>query len=76
MKKFIRTGNPYIWLTAGTPDHLPPDDLRISCTIMVNGFGIFWPRKVVRVTLYDGTVALEKLQTGVYPHQKGLFGRN
>lgn len=74
MKKFIRTGNPYIWLTAGTLTICLLMICGLVVLIMVNGFGIFWPRKIVRVTLYDGTVALGEIaKRESIPHQKGSF---
>ncbi|GAN35391.1 MAG: phosphate ABC transporter permease PstA [Candidatus Brocadia sp. AMX2] len=71
MKKIFRTGNPSIWLTAGT---LTVCLLMISgliVLIMVNGFGIFWPRKIVQFTLRDGTVTLGEIaKKESIPHQK------
>lgn len=74
MKKLFRTGNPYIWLTAGT---LTVCLLMISglvVLIMVNGFGIFWPRKIVQFTLQDGTVVLGEIaKQESIPHQKNAY---
>lgn len=74
MKKLFRTGNPYIWLTAGT---LTVCLLMISgliVLIMVNGFGIFWPRRIVQFTLQDGTVALGEIaKRESIPHQKNAY---
>lgn len=74
MKKIFRTGNPYIWLTAGT---LTVCLLMISgliVLIMINGFGVFWPRQVVKFTLRDDTVALGEIaKREPIPHQKGAF---
>ncbi len=74
MKKFIRTGNPYIWLTAGTLTICLLMICGLVVLIMVNGFGIFWPREVARITLYDGTVALGEIaKRESIPHQKDSF---
>ncbi len=74
MKNFLRSGNPYIWLTAGT---LTACLLMISglvVLIMINGFGIFWPRKIVQFTLRDGTVILgEVTKRESIPHQKDAY---
>lgn len=74
MKKFLRSGNPYIWLTAGT---LTACLLMISglvVLIMINGFGIFWPHKIVQFTLQDGTVLLGEIaKREPIPHQKDAY---
>lgn len=74
MRKFIRTGNPYIWLTAGTLTICLLMICGLIVLIMIHGFGIFWPREVVRVTLHDGTVALGEIaKRESIPHQKHAF---
>ncbi len=74
MKKFLRTGNPYIWLTSGT---LTLCLLMISgliVLIMIHGFGAFWPRKIVRYALQDGTVALGEIaKRESIPHKEGAY---
>ncbi|OQZ02001.1 MAG: phosphate ABC transporter, permease protein PstA [Candidatus Brocadia sp. UTAMX2] len=74
MKKFLRSGNHYIWLTAGT---LTVCLLMISgliVLIMINGFDIFWPRQIVQFTLRDGTVVMgEVAGRELVPHQKGAY---
>lgn len=71
MRKFFRTGNPYIWLTAGTLTICLLMICGLIVLIMVNGFGIFWPRKIVKFTLKDGAVALgEIVKRESIPQQK------
>jgi phosphate transport system permease protein len=53
---FWRSGEPYIWLTAGA---LATALLMVGgllAIIVVNAAGFFWPSEVVRLTLKDGTV--------------------
>lgn len=74
MKKFIRTGNPYIWLTAGTLTICLLMICGLIVLIMANGFSIFWPRRIVQFTLQDGTVALGEIaKRESIPHQKNAY---
>ncbi|MCF6159010.1 MAG: phosphate ABC transporter permease PstA [wastewater metagenome] len=74
MKKIFRTGNPYIWLTAGTLTVCLLMICGLIVLIMVNGFGIFWPRRIVQFTLQDGTVALGEIaKRESIPHQKNAY---
>ncbi len=71
MKKLFRTGNPYIWLTAGTLTVCLLMICGLIVLIMVNGFGIFWPRTIVQFTLRDGEVVMgEVAKKESIPHQK------
>jgi len=71
MKQLFKTGHPYIWLTAGT---LTVSLLMISglvALIMIKGFGVFWPHKVIRLTFKDGSVVLgEIVKKESIPHKK------
>ncbi|MCF6154631.1 MAG: phosphate ABC transporter permease PstA [Candidatus Brocadia sp.] len=74
MKKLFRTGNPYIWLTAGTLTFCLLMIGGLVVLIMVNGFGIFWPRKIVQFTLRDGTVTLGEIaKRESIPHKKDSY---
>ncbi len=51
-----RSGEPYIWLTAGA---LATALLMVGgllAIIVVNATGFFWPSEIVRLTLKDGTI--------------------
>ena len=53
MKKFWRSGDPYIWLTGAA---LAVSLLLVAglvLLVLVNGLGFFWPKDVVRLTLED-----------------------
>lgn len=74
MKSLFRTGNLYIWLTAGALT----TSLLMVCglifLIMVNGFGIFWPHRIVQFTLTDGTVVVgEVIKRESIPYKEGFY---
>ena len=58
MKKLLRTGNPYIWLTGGTLTISLLMIFGLLTLIMIKGLGIFWPHKIVKFTLKDGSVLM------------------
>jgi phosphate transport system permease protein len=74
MRKFLRTGNLYIWLTAGA---LTISLLMIGgliFLIMVNGFGVFWPREIAMFTLYDKTEVMgEFVKREVIPCREDAY---
>jgi phosphate transport system permease protein len=56
VRKLLRTGEPFIWLTGGA---LALSLLMVGGlvgVILVNALGFFWPRAVVQLTLRDGAV--------------------
>jgi len=58
MKKFWRSGDPYIWLTGAA---LALSLLLVAglvLLVLVNGLGFFWPKDVVRLTLTGGKVVM------------------
>ena len=58
MKKFWRSGDPYVWLTGAA---LALSLLLVAglvFLVLVNGLGFFWPKDVVRLTLSDGRVLM------------------
>lgn len=74
MKKFFRSGIPYIWLTSGTLTLCLLMICGLMALIMIHGFGVFWPRKIVQVTLQDGTVMLGEIaKRESIPHQKNAY---
>jgi phosphate transport system permease protein len=61
MKKLLRTGSPYIWLTGGTLTISLLMIFGLVALIMFKGLGIFWPHKIVKFTLRDGSVFLGEI---------------
>ena len=54
MKRFWKSGDPFIWLTGGA---LALSLVMVSglvILVLVNGLGFFWPSPIVRLTLADG----------------------
>jgi phosphate transport system permease protein len=61
MRKLWRSGEPFIWLTGGA---LALSLLLVAGLIgliIYSGFGFFWPKGVLRVTLRDGKVMTGQL---------------
>ena len=56
MKTFWRSGEPFIWLTGGALAIALLMVAGLVGIILVNGLGFFWPARVLRATLDDGTV--------------------
>ena len=50
-KKFWKSGDPFIWLTAGAVALSLLMIGGLLLLIVVNGIGIFWAKDLVRVTL-------------------------
>ncbi len=74
MKKFFRTVDPYIWMTAGTLSISLLMICGLVILIMVNGFGIFWPRKIVEFRLRDDSIVLGEIaKRESIPHKKDAY---
>jgi len=74
MREIFKKGNPYIWLTASALTVCLLMICGVIVLIMMNGFGIFWPRKIVKITLHNGTVALgEIVKKEPIPYQKDSY---
>ena len=61
MKKILRSGEPFIWLTGGA---LATALLMVGGLIgiiVANAVGFFWPAPIIRATLADGTVRTGQL---------------
>jgi phosphate transport system permease protein len=54
----LRRGEPFIWLTGSALGLSMLLVLGLIILILVNGLGFFWPSKLARVTLQDGSVFL------------------
>ena len=74
MKKLLKSGNPYIWLTAGTLTVCLLMIGGLIVLIMINGLGVFWPHRIARMTLQDGAVVLGEIaKRESIPHQKDSY---
>lgn len=58
MRKILKTGSPYIWLSGGTLTISLLMIFGLVTLIMIKGLGIFWPHKITRLMLNDNSVVL------------------
>lgn len=61
MKKFWKSGDPFVWLTGGALAVCLIMVLGLVFLIMYYGLGFFWPREVVEFTLQDGSKILGQI---------------
>ncbi len=54
----LRRGEPYIWFTGSALGLSLLMVVGLVTLILVNGLGFFWPSRLARVTLHDGSVFL------------------
>jgi phosphate transport system permease protein len=75
VKKFWRSGDPYIWLTGAGLALSLILVVGLVLLVLVNGIGFFWPKDVFRFTLDDGRVLLgEKVEREVIPQPGAPIG--
>ncbi|MEK7866371.1 MAG: phosphate ABC transporter permease PstA [Planctomycetota bacterium] len=58
MKRFWKSGDPYVWWTGGALAFSLLMVVGLLSVILVNGLGCFWPSEVERFTLADGRSVL------------------
>jgi phosphate transport system permease protein len=58
MKRFWKSGDPFIWLTGGVLALSLVLVAGLVLLVLANGLGFFWPSPLVRLTLTDGSVLL------------------
>jgi len=58
MKRFWKSGDPFIWLTGGALALSLVMVAGLVLLVVMSGLGVFWPSPVVRFTLTDGTVLM------------------
>lgn len=58
MKRFWKTGDPFIWLTGGGLSLCLLMTGGLLLLILVHGLGFCWPADVVELTLADGSIVL------------------
>ncbi len=61
MRKFWKSGDPFIWLTGGALAFSLIMVAGLVLLVLVNGMGFFWPEGVVRLTLTDGKVIVGQI---------------
>ena len=54
MRRFWKSGDPFIWLTGGALAMTLIMVAGLVILVLVNGLGFFWPSPIVRLTLTDG----------------------
>jgi phosphate transport system permease protein len=54
MKKYLREGEPFVWVTAAALTVTLLLTAVLLVVVMVNGLGVFWPSPVAVATLKDG----------------------
>ncbi len=62
MRKLLRTGEPFIWLTGGALTLSILMILGLVLLICMNGLGFFWPSEIAKYTLKDGSAILGQLR--------------
>jgi phosphate transport system permease protein len=70
MKKLWRSGEPFIWLTGGALALALLLVAGLIGLILYNGFGFFWPKDVLRLTLQSG-----KIMTGQLADREAVPGK-
>ncbi len=58
MKRFWKSGDPYVWWTGGALAFSLLMVIGLIAVILYNGLGCFWPSEVERFTLEDGRTVL------------------
>lgn len=58
MKKFWKSGDPFVWLTGGAVAICLLMIAALALLILKNGLGQFWPKKLVELQLTDGSKIL------------------
>jgi phosphate transport system permease protein len=53
--KFWRRGEPFVWATGGTLALIVSMTVLLMYVVIANGIGVFWPKRLVQLTLNDGS---------------------
>ena len=70
MRRFWKSGEPFVWLTGSALALCLLLVVGLVALILVNGLGFFWPADVLRATLVDGTVL-----TGIVREREAIPGK-
>jgi len=54
MKRFWKSGDPFIWLSGGALAFSLIMVAGLVILVLMNGLGSFWPSPIARLTLADG----------------------
>ncbi len=61
MRKFWRRGEPYVWATGMTLSIIISMTALLLFVVIANGIGVFWPQRLLLVTMNDGKAQLGEL---------------
>lgn len=61
MKKFIKEGEPFVWLTGAALALTLLFAATLILVILTNGLGVFWPSPIARAELKDGSLVLGQI---------------
>lgn len=61
MKKFIKEGEPFVWLTGAALALTLLFAATLVLVILTNGLGVFWPSAVAKAELKDGSLVLGEI---------------
>lgn len=61
MKKFLRRGEPFVWATGMTLSIIITMTALLLYVVIANGIGVFWPQKLVQLSLNDGRAVLGEI---------------
>ena len=53
-KKFWRRGEPFVWATGLTLSIIVSMTALLLTVVVINGIGVFWPQRLVELTMNDG----------------------
>lgn len=60
-KNFLRSGDPFIWLTGGALAFSLIMIISLIMIVAINALGFFWPQNLILVQLQDGSQALGQI---------------
>jgi phosphate transport system permease protein len=61
-KTFFRRGEPQVWFTGGALMLILLSTFTLICVVLVNGFDVFWPHRLVAAELDDGTRVMGEIK--------------
>jgi len=61
MTKFWRRGEPFVWATGLTLSIIISMTALLLYVVITNGIGVFWPQRLVQLTMNDGSSQLGEL---------------
>ena len=61
MKKFVRRGEPFVWVSGLTLSIIISMTALLLYVVIANGIGVFWPQRLLQISLNDGRLVLGEL---------------